>query len=137
MEINNYIEHKKRLYDHLLAYIQASNDNSDDFQNLINFLKTENYVKNHEELVHFLFLISNISNDHHRHHDFYDKIYKIIQHFLEHIKQTMSNQDIFDIFKNNKMILLYLIKNEIIKFDDYAIKYITFSIEAQKSHLFQ
>lgn len=38
----------------------------------------------------------------------------ILQHYKMQIKQTFSNLEIFDIFLNNKKILLYLFENETI-----------------------
>ncbi len=49
---------------------------------------------------------------------FISKIKKIIAFLKNEIKQTFSNIEIFNIFKNSKIILLFLIKENIITIDE-------------------
>lgn len=69
------------------------------------------------ELDSTLRLILNIANNHHRSNDFFSKIEKIILIFKNEIKQSYSNLDIFNNFKSNKRILLFLIEEKIMKMD--------------------
>lgn len=57
------------------------------------------------------------------------KLFKFIDtilYFLNDLKQSMSNLEIFDFFKNNKRILNFLLQNEIIFFDEYVLNSIFF-----------
>ena len=69
-------------------------------------------------------LISKITENHHRSPNFIRRIEKIFLHFSELIKQSFTNQELFDIFKDNKRILLLLIQTKLVTFDDSIIQYI-------------
>lgn len=118
MKFHNYVAAKKELYNLLLAFIENDNDDSDDYQNLLQFLKTYKYKDSKEELGHILRLILNLFNNHHRHAEFIIKIEKILLFFAQDIKQTLSNTEIFNIFERNKLLILILIKNDILNFDE-------------------
>lgn len=51
-------------------------------------------------------------------HLFFPKIFKLIQHNQDRIKQTFSNFDIFTIFKRSKPIPLFIFNNKIITIDE-------------------
>lgn len=58
-----------------------------------------------------------IIENHHRSQNFFTKIEQILQFLKIDISQTFSNKELFDMFLQNKRILLYFIENEIIKID--------------------
>ena len=62
----------------------------------------------------FLKLISKISENHHRSANFIIKIEQILSHYSSEIKQTFTNLEIFEIFQNDKLILLFLFEQKII-----------------------
>ena len=62
-------------------------------------------------------LISHIADNHIRNFYFNLKIERILQ--LLEINKYLSNRQIFDIFKNNKQILLFLFKEKILIIDEY------------------
>ena len=66
-----------------------------------------------------------ISNDHHRSSDFFTKIEKIILYFEAQIQQFYSNHQIFNLFKRNKRILLFLIERNLLKLDESIVQIIT------------
>ena len=70
-------------------------------------------------------LILHISNDHHREEGFFDKIEQILKLFKEDLLKYFSNSELFNIFKSNKRILLFLIEEQIIIVDEYITKKIT------------
>ena len=58
-----------------------------------------------------------VSNNHYRTNNFFDKIGKIINIFKADIINFFSNQEIFQIFQENKRLLLYLIDEKIMVID--------------------
>ena len=70
-------------------------------------------------------LISKIENNYHRFPYFFSKIERILLFFKESVKKYFSNSEIFNIFKSNKRILLFLIEQRIIVIDEYIAKKIT------------
>ena len=73
------------------------------------------------ELTELFQLIIKISNNHHHTSNFYDKIETIIKFLKEHIKQSFSNKEILNISQSNKRIILYLIKDQILKVDGKVV----------------
>ena len=88
-------------------------------------------------LLHF---ICKIGNNHHRCPNFFCKIERILLIFKEDIKKSFSNSEIFNIYRSNKRILLFLIEQQIIVIDEYIVKKITKTskyIEAKYPQYFQ
>ena len=69
-----------------------------------------------------LHLISKIGNNYHSFANFFSKIERILLFFKEDIPKYFSNSEIFNIFKSNKKILLFLIEQQIIVIDEYIAK---------------
>ena len=76
-------------------------------------------------LLSIMHLISKIVNNFYRFPNFFAKIEKILLIFKEDIKKYFSNSTVFNIFKSNKRILLFLIEQQIIIIDEYIVKKIT------------
>ena len=112
MEIQKYINLKKELQVLIIEFIENPNATADDIQNIIDFIKTQKYQDNQEEFKYFFQLLLNISNYHHRMPNFLQNIKDIIFSFEDSIKKTFSNNEIFNIFKGNKSILLFLIQKK-------------------------
>ena len=62
-------------------------------------------------------MIASIANNHHHDSKLFHNIFQILLKYDDQIKQTFSNYEIFSIFKNNKLILLFLFENKFIKID--------------------
>ena len=91
-----------------------------DFQSLIDDKKIRD---SHYDLKTFLHLLLKIANNHYRSPTFFNKIEKILLLFQEDIKKFFSNFDVFNIFKKNKRVLLFLFEEKILT-PDGAISYI-------------
>ncbi|KAK8870178.1 hypothetical protein M9Y10_008055 [Tritrichomonas musculus] len=134
MIAQDFFEKMKITQDNLLKYL----DNLDDSQNFVNIKKLIDDQKIHEDqhkLKSFLHLLLKISNNHHRSPNFFNKIIQILQLFKEEIKKKFPNWEIFEIFKNNKRILLFLIEEQIIVMDGYIAKQI--AIFSKNNYLFK
>ena len=116
-QTQKYVISKKEVYTAVLEYLESSECIDEYLDNLIKIIDAQKFEKNQEEYEHFLYMIEHISNNHHRDEIFINKIFQILQYYKQQIKQTLSNVQIFNIFQNNKKILLFLIENEIIKVD--------------------
>ena len=100
----------------------------DDLENIQNPIK-ENYEKvtkfildvighDSDRIKSILYMISHISNNHHRTPDFFNKIFRIILLLKQEIKSNLSNNTIFNIFQRNKRVLLFLFDEDILTIDD-------------------
>ena len=72
-----------------------------------------------------LIIINKISKHHYRSSDFFNKIENILLEFSDSIKQSLSNFEIFKIFKHNKRLLLFLIQKSIIEIDQSIFEIIS------------
>ena len=117
MLIRKYFTEKKNFHEYVLSYIDGG-DRSD-YAKIINHIETNQMEKNKEEIRELFHLIVNIANNHHRDQIFFVKIEEFFQYF--NISKIFSNSEIFNIFKTNKPILLYLFKNNILVPDIYVI----------------
>ena len=124
MQFQNYVEEKKQFYDILLEYIESETNNEDDFQPLKDILETKNIGGSRDELEDVLHLLLKLSKNHFRQPTLFSKIEQILTFFTEDIKQTFTNSELFDFFKLNKKILLFLFTNNIITIDQSIVDFI-------------
>ena len=140
MEVQQYLNAWKVLYNHLFDFIDDQEDSQNNYQNLISDIKYQNIAENKNEFRQFLQLIVLISNNHHRSPNFFNKIDQILSSLSPKIAQTFSNSEIFDIFNENKRVLLFLIKNDIFTFDENLKKkiknqnYLSYFDESDENH---
>lgn len=108
----------KEVYNIILNYIEKDNQEQEDNQ-MISILESDN----HEYLREILQIVSKISVNHHRNPDFYTNIEKIILQLVPEIKDSFANSEIFNLFKKDKRILLFLFKNKILNIDKSIINH--------------
>ena len=131
MDYQKYLKNIKELYDILLCFIEQDG-NDENYKQLIDILEKQQFLENKEDTILILHLLVQISNNHHRQSNFFKKIIKILEYFLPIIKQTFTNSQIFELFKSNKAIILFLIENKAIKVDKYIAKSIFY--QSQKTN---
>ncbi|KAK8872176.1 hypothetical protein M9Y10_007939 [Tritrichomonas musculus] len=122
MNLQQYLDEMKTIQCNILDFIDDEINKEENFQNIQIIFEDENICCTLNKLKLVLRMIANISNDHHRELNFFDKIEKIIILLTENIKKYFSNSDIFNIFKINKKILLFLIEEKMIIIDDHIAK---------------
>lgn len=122
MRIGEYLEEMKSLQIDLLRFIECEDDIENNFQVLINSLKEKKICDDKHKLSAYLHLLSRISNSHHRKNDFFSKIEKIITTMKDKIANNFTNLEIFNIFKSNKRVLLFLHDEKIINIDENISK---------------
>ena len=123
MEIQKYLEEMKLMQNNLLSFLENDGDVSDAYQNFITICDESDVHHHKHKIKSILYLISKISNNHHRTHNFFNKIGQIIQHLHHRIKHYFTDQEIFNVFKSNKRVLLLLFEEKIITVDE-NIKYV-------------
>ena len=115
-----YIDEMKKLYFAILDFLESSDENYNDilntesFQSLIKVVHDLQIDNDQEGIQQFLQMINDISDNHCRNYDFNKKVNQLLLHYKNQIEQTLSNHDIYQIFRNNKILLLFLLQNQII-----------------------
>ena len=117
MNINEMIEKMKMIQSRLLRFINEENDIEEHFQNFKEIFEDHQILDKYIVLV--IHLISQVSSSHYRNNDFISKIERILLIFKDEMKNRFVNSVLFYFFKNNKRILLFLIKEEIMTIDEY------------------
>lgn len=117
MDYAQYIEQKQNLQRILLNFVEKIEEANEDYNQLIEGIKKQINREDENDLREFLHLVLNIANYHRRQQGFFEKIEQIINYFKNDIKQILSNSRIYDIFKDNKMILLILFRNNLLSVD--------------------
>ena len=139
MSSEEYLDKMKKIQEQLLLFIDDEKNTEENFQNLKDIFINTKIKDNRYELVSLLHLILQIGNYHYRFNNFFSKLEQIITFFKEDIKNYYSNSEIFNIFKSNKRILLFLVEEQIMIIDsNIAKKFITKEeyIEAKYPHYF-
>ena len=125
MNSEEYLNAMKDIQENILNFLEEKDNSEGNFIILESKFK-DSKIKDHlYELLSLLHLISKIGNNRHRFPNFFSKIERILLIFKEDIKKYFPNSEIFNIFKSNKRILLFLIEQQIIVFDEYIAKQIT------------
>ncbi len=113
-----YIEKKKLVQKLLLHFIDCDINIEENVENFFNFINDQHVANDIYEFRLLISLIMKISNNHYRSKNFFFKIEKILEYFKADIKSKYSNNEIFDLFKSNKRILLFLVKSNILQIDE-------------------
>lgn len=121
---HRYIEKIKNINVDLLQFLDNDDSSNQDFQNLIKSIYDLNIKESKEEFYIILNLFSKISSNHYRSKCFFSKIESIIKVFKNDIKLVFTNSEIFDIFKYNRRILLFLFEEKILIPDEQIALYI-------------
>lgn len=117
MSTQKYLSNMKTFQKNLLSFIDATDKSTDYYNALLQFLKDENIINNPLELKSILYIISNITNNYHHQFNYFTKIKHLINKIRSEITKNFSNITIFNIFKSNKKLLLFLIQEHIITID--------------------
>ncbi|KAK8841958.1 hypothetical protein M9Y10_026914 [Tritrichomonas musculus] len=115
MSIPSYIDKMKKIHKMILKYIKEGSETN--LQSLSNEIENEKIINDKNEFKSFLHLICKISNNHYKSQSFHAKIEQILSFYRNQILNFFTNIEIFNIFKNNKRILLFLFDEKIIIFD--------------------
>ena len=122
--MESYIADKKKLYTAILEFLENSDENFDYttieecFERSSPNLKQKDKDGAFEDMKDFLRIIKNISDEHHRDTTFIARTKQLLLHYKDQIKQTLSNEEIFYIFEDNKLLVHFLLSNDVIRLTD-------------------
>lgn len=121
MTMEAQISEMKKIYGVVIGYIEDRCDSLMDYPSLIKFFDKKKIGDNRHLLKTLLHILAKISNNHHYVPNFFSKIEEIIKHFKNQIKKYFPNWEVFNIFKSNKRVLLFLFDEQIIFMDKYIV----------------
>ena len=122
MNSKEYLGEMKKIQLNLLDLLDYENEVEEKYQTLKNIFDDIKIHDNEYKIKSLMYLLLHISNDHHREEGFFGKIEHILKLFKDDLQKYFSNSELFHIFKNNKRILLFLIEEKIINFDEFIAK---------------
>ena len=112
-----YLENIEDIQERILTFIEDENNKEENYQNILRLFEDQKILDSPSETKLILTLISKISDNHFRVPNFFSKIEQILLFLKDSITKNLSNYDIFTIFSNNKRLILFFLKEGIIKFD--------------------
>ena len=123
-DIKKYLEEYKNIQDTLLDFLENEQNIQKNIQNLDQLLKNKKIRDYKYELRLFLHFLLEVANNHFHEPNFFKKIDQVLLFFKAEFKKYFSNSEIFNIFESNKRILLFLIEQKIITFDEFFVQQI-------------
>ena len=118
MSIDEYLVKMKLIQKNLHEFIENDDNEEENFKAFSESLEDQKIFHDRHELKSVLYMIIKISDNHFRASKFTSKIERLLSIFKDQICKYFTNAEIFQIFRKNKRILLYLIKNQILNIDE-------------------
>ena len=125
MNLQEYLEKKTEVQTSLLDFLDNEEISEDNFENIINLFEDQKIQEDKQEFISILRLIKKVSKNHHRSSSFFPKIERIFKYLKDLMNQNLNNFEIFNFFKGNKRILLFLIQEKIITLDQSIVDVMT------------
>ena len=122
MHSNEYLEEMQKIQQNLLDLLDYENDVEEKYQYLKNIFDDIKIYDDQYKIKSLMYLLLHICKNHHREEGFFNKIEQILKFFIEDLQKYFSNSELFHIFKSNKRILLFLIEEKIMIFDEFIAK---------------
>lgn len=117
MDLNTYLKYylneMQNLQHVLLEYIDSESEDEVNFRELINKYENSNISKKRDTIKDFLYLISSIANNH-RAPNLIQRIEQLLIYLKNQIEENFTSIDLLMIFKKNKRIILFLLKERLI-----------------------
>ncbi|KAK8836792.1 hypothetical protein M9Y10_037314 [Tritrichomonas musculus] len=113
MNTQEFLNQMKEIQNQLLIFIESETDEKESYDDFVTLLENHKIQDNQYRLKSFLHLLSKIT-DHYHTKDFYSKIDQILLYIKKDIPKFFTNYEIFQIFKSNKRILLFLIEEQLL-----------------------
>ena len=119
MDTQTFIEVTKEIQEVILGIIDESDLNYNNYELLQKIINDHGIHENKLELKGILHLIVKIANNHSRLPTFFTKIEKILSIYKTEILELFENEnELFDIFKSNKRLLLFIINEKILEINE-------------------
>ena len=134
MSSEKFVEKMKNIQSILLEFLEDESDADDKYENFVDLVSTHKIINDHYEFKALLQLTSIIGNDYHRIPNFISKVERVLRHFKQDLQKYFSNSEIFQIFKVNKRMLLFLLEEKMMIIDEYIFSIITSSEYVEKNY---
>lgn len=122
MNPHEYLSSKISLQNAILEFIDNETNVEEHFQNIIQLINNQNILTDVNEFRSFLHLVDVISRHHNRSSNFFSKIEKILLILKDCLQKFLTNDEIIQIFKYNKRIILFLLQNNTIRLKKQFVK---------------
>lgn len=122
MSVHEYLSTMREIVNYFMDYIDKLDIIEEEYHNLLKYIYDHQINNNRTKFKSLLYMISYFSNNHKRNPSFFGKIEKILLNIQNDIKRHFSNEEIFNIFKRNKRVLLILFEEKIVE-----VNYIIYS----------
>ena len=124
--ISKYFKTQSQLEQLILATLQNDENTEENFEILYNFVIEHKILQNKKDLLLMLKCLISISNNHQRSKVFFHKIERIflILKMRKEMKESFHNTELFNLFKCNKRIILFLIREKILIPNDIISQFI-------------
>ena len=137
MSSEAFVDKMKSIQNSLLEFLEEESDWEDKYENFINLVSTQQIINDEHEFNELIQLINSIADNHQRVPNFISKIERVLRHFKQDLQKYFSNSEIFDIFKDNKRILLFLLEEKMMIIDEYIFSIITTYVRKNYCEYFQ
>lgn len=118
--MQEYITEMKLIHKNILDFVDSDEDLESKYEELGRVLNPTQIKKNKFGLIEILYIILCIANKHYRSYNFFDKIERMLLLLKEDIKNTFTNNEIYDFFQTNNRILLFLLQEKLLTIDKYV-----------------
>ena len=108
MNIEKYFEKMSNIQKTIEEFIVAKDNLEENYEKIKKIFSKEEIFKDRNQVKALLYLLKSICKSHNRQNDMIHKIEQIINQNKSMIKDKLTNSELFDIFKNEKLILLFL-----------------------------
>ena len=125
MSIIETKEKMKTIQSVLLEFLEDESNAEENSENFFKLVSEYHQTEDKYKFKSILRLINAIANNHQRVPNFIFKVERILGQMKQDLQNYFSNSEIFEIFKDNKRILLFLIEEKLITIDKYIFSLIT------------
>ncbi|KAK8888125.1 hypothetical protein M9Y10_039186 [Tritrichomonas musculus] len=122
MSFQEYLDTMKDIEGNIVYFLEEEANSEENFLILESKFNDTKKSDSKYYLLSLMHLISNIVYNHYRFPNFFARIERILLFFKEDIKKYFSNSEVFNIFRSNKRILLFLIEQQLIIIDEYIVR---------------
>ena len=119
--IQEYMDEMKTIHSYIIIFLDNEGNIEENFQNIIHIFDDHKVHDDRHKIKLLLHLFTKLINNHYRSPNFFNKFEQILLYFKGDMKKYFPNWEIFNIFKSNKRILLFLIDEKILFIDKYII----------------
>lgn len=110
MEVQNFIKEMKEINSKLLVYLDKQESSEADYQLIIQLLNDLKIRENKHKLRDVVHIMAEIYSNHHGKQAFYSKLERIFLFLKNDIKQTFSNEDLYNMVKESNRLLRWFIR---------------------------